>query len=591
MLSRLKTALSNDRGESIIAVIAGTIVFVAAVAGFVSLATNFLAASTLAQSNSEVTSEIERQLQDFEQTAWGNLSVESKKTTSFKIGNTSYPITREVVFDGAKTSYELRIASPRATTPGKPFTTCTDALTKKQDGCLSLSASVAATAEDMLPKSVDGITINSLYVSGDTIPNGLTNPGFEKGTAGYTAEPAGALAIVSQKAPTSSGTKAAQLTGAGSALTTAFYPVNSSDRMQFQGYVRPTGTNGSIELSLLQKNAAGTVKESPLAIRASSAMSWQKVITTIDLSGGTVSAAVKATLKNGSATNNKWLIDDLVLGAKAPNRTPAGDFEERTTKWSLDPGAEIAEGAGYDEFDGKALTLKAETGGAATLNDAISATHLGSSFTIILNAKADSNYAGSLTATITYSDSSTATWKIPGGSLSSEWQPQTTTITPAGPLGIKTLAFAATPSADSTGSISLDDITVYSVDDAIPATGTYITLATISKSAFPKGTQLRLSFQSEEKGLSSSQRVGVYCTTSASERPFMYTPLTVQPNGDENWYWGRIQVPDFSILTCPNPNIRVYSTSGTLLNPEKIGTLTILRVLSGVNTGSHTGDN
>jgi hypothetical protein len=177
MMKHVADALRSDRGDvGIIPTIIGSILFLFATIMVTGMLTLTLGATALAQANSDLVSKFRSEVQVWEKSSWADLEkarLKAGSTTDIVGGavHTSAPVTtvaggREykvytrVLYDAASTSYKMTKTSQRAVTPGQKAIDCLPELTgTKTTGCISVSGTLAATPDDIAPKSPAGVTV------------------------------------------------------------------------------------------------------------------------------------------------------------------------------------------------------------------------------------------------------------------------------------------------------------------------------------------------------------------------------------------------------------------------------------------------
>lgn len=615
-MQRFARFLRAERGEmGIIPVIAGSILFLFSAAAVAGTLTVFLAAGTLAQSNTELTTALQNQIHKFESTAWGNLTTVGSPTnpvtvdlTLCQIGkgtgmteptNTTcpanpvtYPVTRTITFDPVTQSYLLRITAPRAQGPGINRISCVDALTVKKTGCVTLSGNVVATPADIAPVTPAGVTLNTLLIPGGTgLTNLISDPGFENGTlTNWASTPTGAATNSAGSTPSGGGSRVMLLTQQAAPASVTYTQVASTgfgDQWKLEAWVNPQGSDGSIVLSATVNDSTG-VTTIPLATTNSTTTGWQLLSGLVTMPPTTTTVTLSLSLSGGTSSTNVWTVDNVALSLTSANFLPQGDFENST--WPVTPstGGAIVTTTNRLAPGTKALQLNADSSTVEATSSSTTITQLDKTYVVEAWVKAvgTASSTGQLELHA-YSSALGTNYPLiasqPLNSFGSNWVHVVGSYTSTTANGVFGLKLDMVGAASATG-IIIDDITVRLAQDTFGATSSnFLQLATLDPAVVGTSNDLRVSFKYLSSATPPALTMGVYCGSEATNNAIVQNVATQTTSADGTWYWSRITLPALDRLSnCATPSIRTYATTGATPGVADIGQLTILRVLNGV---------
>lgn len=584
MLNRVRRRLVDDRGEGALSVLIGSVLFMLAAGGVAGFIVMGLGATALAQSNELRTSALQQQVQEWEKTAWSDIVELPAAVEELEVDGRVYEVYRKVEFNPTINGYAMTIATPRAQAPGDQEADCADALTAKVDGCISLSGYITATADEVAPRTPDGITISAEQVTGDGASSNLqANGGFENGLTDWVT--AGAVTEVAQPQPRSVGAKAARITGAGS-LTGSAVAVNPGNIYRFDVWVRNAGTtSGEVQLRAL---AAGS--DQSLAVPAtldtvlSTATGWQLLSGQFSVPATVTSLKLVVATTGSCASTCAWTVDDAFLTLAQRNVLTNPDFESQQIGWDRGAGATIVQGA--NRVQGGAW--RAQLVGASQISSAPQPLTAGQwAAEVWVAAPAPTTAAGTveLVAVVGGVERVLSTATLAG--LGSDWTRLTGSGTLTAGEGYLLVRVVGGP---STYTLAIDDVSLRQTGTptGLPAGAGYLTLASVDPAIFDGDSQVRVSFEYfGEETITSDLRVGIYCGAGASSFAINDTALatTLDASASTTWLWARVAMPELDrIQDCSTPQIRVYSPS-MVVDSTDIGTISILRVLTGLAEG------
>ena len=584
MLNRVRRRLVDDRGEGALSVLLGSVLFLLAAGGVAGFVVMGLGATALAQSNELRTSALQQQVQAWEKTAWSDIVEMPATREELEVDGRTYEVFRKVEFNPTINGYAMTIASPRSKAPGSQETNCAEALAAKVDGCISLSGYITATADEVAPETPEGIVISAEQVTGDgAATNLVANGGFEQGLTGFATT--GTVVEVAQPQPRSTGAKAARIAGAGS-ISSAAVAVNPGNIYRFDVWVRNAGTTtGEVQLRALAAGADSALTvPATLDTVTSTATGWQLLSGQFSVPATVTSLQLVVATTGSCASTCAWTVDDAFFALAQRNVITNPDFEAEQVGWELGAGAAIVETTNRVQGGAWAARLTGASQIASTEQE-IAAGQWASE--LWLSAAAPSAASGTveLVAVVGGVDTVLASATLAG--LGSDWSRLTGSGTlPAGPAQL----MVRTVGAPAGFVISVDDLSLRqtATPTGLPAGSGYLTLASIDPNVFAGNSQVRVSFEYfGEEVITSDLRVGIYCGAGASSFAINDTALatTLDANATTTWLWARVAMPDLDrIQDCATPQIRVYSPS-MVVDSTDIGTISILRVLSGLAEG------
>lgn len=585
----------NFRGEhgagDAISTFAGALLFLVAsmsVAGFL---IQSVGASSAAQANTELTAAIQTDLQQWQATPWGELPPESQTTqTSLTVAGRSYPAIAEVAYIPALHSYQKTIAASRLGQPGATLTDCSNALTSKVPGCLAISATIVATADDERPALPNGVTLNKARIAAaGRTTNLLPNPGFESTTLAPWANTGTGTAAVVVAPARASGTRSLNLIGKGSQTTSATLPANAGDTFRFSAFALGD-SGGSVILGYIATLTDGsTVSEQVDTATPNSA--WSALAGIVSAPPGTTAIAMTLAAADGTqlcSASCVWALDDATVSVIGRNMLGDPGFESGA--WTLTAQATV-EPANNRMFGDELLVLTGAT--AATTSSAIGGSDLYYQAEIWVQ-----NLGGSQTGTVIVSTADgTAISSTPLSSISTGWTLMHGEVTlPAGTVDRRLVI--SVEGAGPSSVIHADDAVFRPIVDlaANAATDEYVKLADIDSAVleparFAGQISLRVSFQYLGAAPGpTDMRAAVFCTTDPNALAVADAAMAALPDSSATgtWYWSRIVLPNLTRLQdCANPDLRVYSTSGATPDLSAIGDVFVLKVLSGITGVNH----
>lgn len=564
--------LKSERGEADpVALIIGSIIILAASLVIGLFLTTLLAATTLAQSNADLTTKLQQELNQFEKTPWRDFAEEEPNDYNVTVTGRETTITREVYYDASVNGFTLRLTAPRAVIATKPNATCNAAWVPGQDspkGCLSLSTTVVATSNDIAPELPEGITLTVQNISGTNAnTNLIADSDFESPDAAASWTLENGTVIVDTTVPRARGAKELTVT-ADTIVYSSPIDVVPGDQFSSQGWAKVLDGAARVQIGV-QVGAGDPIYGTQTTQAAWSAL---RSNTTVNATG-----ELRLVMRVSECVDCDVRIDDMsVLNTKK-------NLIRDNTNWALNQATALS------------------TVGSYTLDENNSS---------ITYPNINVENATELTASVRVSSDSPVT---PTGAFTAEFVSGSTRIplgqldlagigeevTPAALVGsisnmtTGSLVFTLTQSAPEPGDgpkvVKLSDISlIVSVSaNPTPETAPSVELALIDTLAV-KDTTLRISFEYEGTP-PSDLRVGVFCTTNLGIGSLSTNTFSLaQDSSGRDWYWARMNIPALDRLgDCVHANIRVWSESGELLESSLIGNISIMKVMAGIK--SHTG--
>lgn len=580
MMTWLSRTLRSDRGDaSPISLVMGSILTLIAALIIGGALTTMLGATSLAQSNSDLTTHMERELRSFEQTPFSSLAEEVPHRYPVEVNGRNVSIEREVFYDTAKRSYTLRLTAPRAVIASKPPKVCAtlDADGKTPKGCFSLSSTIVGTPADLGPVLPAGITVSVRNVDGSNKSTNLVaHPDFEAegAAAAWGATAANGASVQPTTTPRVTGTKELVLT-----KDTILYSQNiasaAGDSISSQLWANVVTGNAQVAVG----TAIGT--NTPVFGTSVTGKKWTQAKANATLMTNlSYRTAIRIT---GCAAGCKVLVDDVSTLRLTEN------LIRDTSKFRLEGGMTYTQGTdtfattgvGHQilRYDIDAATMKGINKlsfSSRLLAQAAPAGVVGS-IRVIWRPSAGADV---VLTTIDLSGIGTENTPIAGVKdvpvgLGGQFIISVNqTGGPAKPMNLSSVSL--TPA----GRVNPDAVDAPSME-----------VAKID-AAEVKDTILRVSYQYDGSIPPEDLRVGLFCTTDLGTGSLstnkMYLSKDTQ---NRNWYWSRLEIPALDRLTnCAHANIRVWSQSNTIIESSLVKNVTVMEVLDGVTSRNHGTD-
>ena len=573
--------LQTDRGDaSPVALVAGSILTLAAALVIGLMLTALLAGTTLAQSNADLTTKLEQEITAFESTPWRDLVEEAPSDSIIEVTGRDTTITREVYYDAAVNGYTIRLTAPRAVIATRPNVTCNIAWSPGQEsprGCMSLSATVVATSNDVAPELPEGISLTVQNINGTNVNTNLVaQSDFEAPEAVAAWAPPGAgstdnaATIVDTTVPRARGVKELQATS-----DTVIYsqPIDAvpGDQFSAQAWAKVLTGSARVQVGIQVGGSA------PVYGAQTTQAGWASLRTNTTVTGA---GAVRLVVSVSECDGCEVRLDDVsVLNTKRNLvRDPA--------VWALTDATVGALSGSYDLNANNATVTYANI----PVNNATKLTVSArvSSMTPVVPAGA---------FTVEFVSGAT---RIPLGQLDlAAIGPQVVPMSAIGDLNgqstgslVITLTQAAPLPDTALKVVTVSDVvlTISASANPTPESAPSVEVALIDTAAV-KDTTLRVSF--EYAGTPPSDlRVGVFCTTNLGIGSLSTNTFSLaQDTSGRDWYWARLNIPALDRLgDCQRANIRVWSASGELLESSLIGNVSIMKVMAGIKSQSGGGD-
>lgn len=581
MMTWLSRTLRSDRGDaSPISLVMGSILTLIAALIIGGALTTMLGATSLAQSNSDLTTHMERELRQFEQTPFSGLAEEVPHRYPVEVNGRNVSIEREVFYDTAKRSYTLRLTAPRAVIASKPPKVCAtlDAAGKTPKGCFSLSSTIVGTPADLGPVLPAGITVSVRNVDGSNKSSNLVaHPDFEAdgAAAAWGATAANGASVQPTTTPRVTGAKELVFT-----KDTVLYSQNiasaAGDSISSQLWAKVTA--GSAQVSI--GTAIGT--NTPVFGTSVTGKNWVQAKTNATLMTNTpYRTAIRIT---GCTAGCKVVVDDVSTLRLTENLirdtskfslqggmtytqatdtlSTTGAIVQQTFRYNID--AATMKGINKLSFSGRLLASAAPAGVTGNIR-------------VIWRPSTGADVALS---TIDLSGIGTENTPIAG-----------LMNVPVGLGGQFIIAVNQTAGAAKPINMSAISLVPAGRENPDAVDAPSMEVAKID-AAEVKDTILRVSYQYDGNIPPEDLRVGLFCTTDLGTGSLstnkMYLSKDTQ---NRNWYWSRLEIPALDRLTnCAHANIRVWSQSNTIIESSLVKNVTVMEVLDGVTSRNHGTD-
>lgn len=581
-MRRLLQNLRSDRGDaSPVALVVGSILTVVASVVIAGAITAMLAGSTLAQSNTDLTTRLEQEITTFEKTPYNKLTDEAPSQFDVEVGGRTVPVTREVFFDPAVNGFTLRLTAPRAVIATRPIETCgtLNAAGETPKGCMSLSATVVGTPQDIGPNLPEGITVSIRDVNNENLSTNLAVAGDFEGPeaqAAWSTEAGGATATVtSTEEPRATGSQELVVTGNTVILS---QPITGTvgDRLKAAGWAKVVEGSALVQIGVQAGDSAPTFGASTNRRGWSVTSSETSVAAT-----GTYRLAIRVSNCNSCEV----AVDDVTLIRTVENlmNTPANFV--------------MSENAAYDAATGTATFNGGNT--LKTLTYGFNPPQMTgvTTFTTGLRIWSPDAVEGAVgSVTVEYAPNVSSGETVPFATLDlagigTESVPlaSTYTIPTPAPGGRFVIRVNQTAGPAKTVLVSNMSLAVSGRDGATTNAAS-VELAKLDP-ALIKDTILRVSYEYAGSFTPGDLKVGVFCSTNLGTGSLTQNNMSLsQDTSGRNWYWARVEIPALNRLNeCGSANIRVWSANGDIIESALIKNVTIMKVLAGV-TSQRTED-
>lgn len=581
MMTWLTRTLRSDRGDaSPISLVLGSILTLIAALIIGGALTTMLGATSLAQSNSDLTTLMEKEIRQFEQTPFSGLKEEVPHRYKVEVNGRNVSVEREVFYDNEMRAYTLRLTAPRAVLANKPPKVCAtlNAEGKTPKGCFSLSSSVVGTPADLGPVLPVGVSVSVRNVDGANKSVNLTTfPDFEaEGAAAAWGATGNGATIETTNKPRLNGSKQLAITkntviysqplnhATGEAIKSQLWTQVAAGTAQVAVGIAPTGTSPIFGTSvtgkswtLASQNASFNKRgEYRIAIRVTGCTAGCKVIVddvnTLRTSENLISDTSKYRFQYGMAYD-----------AATDTLSTTGAINQQNFRYTL--AAPTMRGITQ-------LTFGARVAAGATPTDAVG--------TIRVIYRPSTGGDVNL-ATLTLDGIGTTSVPIAGV--------KDFTATDNGEfiIVVSQTAGAAKPILISGLYLTA---TARGSADAVDAPS--MEVAALNPAEMKDGI-VRVSYQYTGVVPTEDLRVGVFCTTNIGTGSLSTNKVYLsQDTQNRNWYWSRLEVPALDRLTgCTHANIRVWSQSGTVIESSLVKNVSVMKVLDDVTSRNHGTDN
>jgi hypothetical protein len=576
VMRRLLSHLRSDRGDaSPVALIAASILTMVTMVIIGGAITTMLAGSSLAQSNSDLTTRLEQEIVNFEKTPYNKITDQPPTTFNVTVSGRTVPVTREVFFDPSVNGFTLRVTAPRGILANRPTMSCgtLDSAGKTPKGCLSLSSTVVGTPSDIGPNLPSGITVSVRDINNENLSTNLATAGDFEGAAAQTnwsTEAGGAVATVT-------GTSTPRSTGAQELIIqgdTVVYsqPIAAAvaDRLKASGFARVVSGSALVQVGL----QAGT--NAPTFGPSTNRREWSTIASeSTAAAAGQYRLAIRVTNCSGC----RVAVDDVTLIKTVENilKTPA-TFETSTN-------------AAYDQATGVVTFNGGNTGKWLRYNIASPQMTGINAITVGMRLQATAQVAGATgTVTVEYAPSTSGTatilQTIDLAGIGTESVPLALNHTIATPTAVGRFIIRVTQTGGPAKTITASDISLVATGrNSATTTASSVEIAKIDP-ALIKDTVLRVSYQYTGSTAPRNLKIGVFCSTNLGIGSLSTNNINLsQDTSGRDWYWARLEVPALDRLNeCGSANIRVWSADGDIIESALVKDVTLMKVLAGVTS-------
>lgn len=581
MMTWLSRTLRSDRGDaSPISLVMGSILTLIAALIIGGALTTMLGATSMAQSNSDLTSHMEKEIRQFEQTPFSNLAEEVPHRYNVEVNGRDVSVEREVFYDTEKRSYTLRLTAPRAVLANKTPKVCAtlDAEGKTPKGCFSLSSSIVGTPADLGPVLPAGVAVSVRNVDGaNKSVNLATFPDFEgEGAAAAWGATGNGATIETTNKPRLNGTKNLVIT-----KDTVLYsqPIPYATAEAFKSQLWAFVEKGNAQV------AVGTAPTgtSPVFGTSVTGAEWKLASANATFNNrGTYRVAIRVT---GCGTSCTVLVDDVTSLRSAQNllsdtskyRLQYGMTYDAATDTLATTGAIHQENFRYTlpapSMKGiTQLTFGARIAAGATPADAVG------NVRVIYRPSTGGDVN---LATITLDGIGGTSVPIAG-------------VKDFAPTDNGEFIIAVNQTAGAAKPITISGLylTATSRENADAVDAPSMEVASLNPAEMTDSI-VRVSYQYTGNIPPEDLRVGVFCTTSEATGSLSTNKVYLsQDTQNRNWYWSRLDIPALDRLTdCAHANIRVWSQSGTVIESSLVKNVSVMKVLDDVTSRNHGKDN
>lgn len=580
MMTWLSRTLRSDRGDaSPISLVMGSILTLIAALIIGGALTTMLGATSMAQSNSDLTTHMEREIRQFEQTPFSGLAEEAPHRYNVEVNGRDVSVEREVFYDTDKRSYTLRLTAPRAVLANKTPKVCAtlDAEGKTPKGCFSLSSTIVGTPADLGPVLPPGVAVSVRNVDGaNKTVNLATFPDFEgEGAAAAWGATGNGITIETTNKPRLNGTQNLVITKDAVLYSQPVpYATAEAIKNQLWAFVE----KGSAQV------AVGTAPEgtSPVFGTSVTGAEWKLASSNATFNNrGTYRVAIRVT---GCGADCKVLVDDVTSLRTTQNLLndvslylPQGGMTYDAATDTLNTTGAI--GQQTFRYNIPAPAMKGVTQLTFGARVAAGATPTGVTGTIRVIYRPDGG-----------ADVNLATVGLDG--LGGTSVPIAGVLDfPAAPSGQFIIAVNQSAGAAKPIAISGVSLTATGRENADAVDAPSMEVASLTPEEM-KDSIVRVSYQYTGNIPPEDLRVGVFCTTDASTGSLSTNKVYLsQDTQNRNWYWSRLDIPALDRLTnCAHANIRVWSQSGTVIESSLVKNVSVMKVLDDVTSRNHGKD-
>lgn len=578
MMTRHSHTLQSDRGDaSPIALVMGSILTLIAALIIGGALTTMLGATSIAQSNSDLTTLLEREIRQFEQTPFSQLEEELPHKYPVEVNGRNAQVEREVFYDMEARSYTLRLTAPRAVIADRTPKVCNtlDAEGKTPKGCFSLSTTIVGTPADLGPALPVGITVSVRNVDGgNTSSNLVAFDDFEQdGAAAAWGATGSGVTIETNPKPRLTGSKELVLS-----KNTVVYsqpiPFAAGDVIKSQAWAQVFA--GSAQVSI--GTAVGAA--SPTYGTSVTGNKWALASTNSTfMTPGTYRVAIRIT---GCTSGCKIRVDDVSSLRLTENlvRDPAKFVLQNGMSYdaasdTLKTTGSIGQAVLRYDLTGMKDVNKVTFGGRLAAGAV--PTGVTGNIRVIYRPTTGADVA---LATIDLAGVGTASVPIAGVKSFTPAEggqfiiAVNQTAGAAKPINISNVSFTAS------GKVNPDAVDAPSMEVArINATEV-------------KDTILRVSYQYDGTVLPEDLRIGLFCTTDLGTGSLSTNRMYLsQDTQNRNWYWSRLEIPALDRLDqCGHANIRVWSQDGSVIESSLVQNVSVMEVLDGITSRNHGTD-
>lgn len=587
--------LREERGEgSVVATIAGSILFLLASVSIFGFAVTSLGASDIAQANSELTAALVEDTQTWEKTPWGDIDAQAAAPYELDVAGRTYEVTRRITLIDEINAYRVDTTAPRIGLPGTVPTDCSGALDKVIEGCITVSGTVTATSDELTPRTPKGVTLVTERIDIGAGADTLIAADFEDGADGFDFA-GGTAEVVTVYGPRAGGTSALRLNGGmgpASALSTKV-SIAADSRIAVNGWVRgeALGSSATLQAMWSYPNGASTTTDIGTITAEQSVAEWKRISGTLNVPAGATGVALRVALSCSTWSEGcTFELDDVRVVALARNLI-ADPGVESGADWEIVGDFAHTDTTGQNANTGSKGIVVDEPGDGYFTAPPATISEPG---TYIARIWVKATVATASTGVITFElldeDGNTlASVDRQVAALNTAYTAVTIPVTVGS--GVSQISLRALTNGITGRTVTLDDASLVQQTGAHPdpsAQG-YIHLATFDPTQFEEAKSFRVSFEWDGDGAAPDNLVvAIYCGVDGKQLEVSKGQMSVLQTATENpteWEWARIILPELGRLqACEAPTMRLYYDDGGAPEASAVSKLSVLPVMAGIKT-------